>query len=199
MRRTLIVFAKAPRMGSVKTRLARGIGDAAALRFYRATLSRTIGLGRGLKGVETLVRVTPDAAKDSRAFPAGLPRLPQGCGDIGERMKRALDAAPGDAVLVGCDIPGMTADDLRAAFAALRRHEAVFGPAADGGFWLVGLKRGFRPARLFRGVRWSSPETLADSLAALPAHARVARLRTLNDVDDVDDYAALGSGSGGTS
>ncbi|ANK83640.1 MAG: hypothetical protein TEF_20805 [Rhizobiales bacterium NRL2] len=199
MRRTLIIFAKAPRMGSVKTRLARGIGHAAALAFYRATLSRTIALGCGLKGVRTLIRVTPDDATGSRAFPAGLPRLPQGRGDIGERMKRALDATPGDAVLVGCDIPGMTADDLGAAFAALRRHDAVFGPAADGGFWLVGLKRGFRPARLFRGVRWSVPETLADSLATLPAHARVARQRTLNDIDDVDDYAALRAGSGGTS
>lgn len=199
MTRTLIVFARAPRLGSVKTRLARDIGRAAALRFHRETLDRTLALRHRLPGVAAVIRATPDSATSGRGFPPGLPVLPQGRGDIGRRMKRALEAEPGDVVLIGCDIPEIAAADLREAFRRLRNHDAVFGPAVDGGFWLIGLRRGFRPHRLFRDVHWSHPATLKDTLATLPSRSRVAHVRTLNDVDDVEDYRRYRALRGGTS
>lgn len=199
MTRTLIVFAKAPRMGSVKTRLARGIGDGPALGFYRRNLARTIALDGALPAVRTVIRAAPDGAERGRWFPGGLPARPQGRGDIGERMRRALDAEPGDAVLIGADIPGIEPADIRSAFAALRRNDAVLGPARDGGFWLIGLRRGFRPRHLFCDVRWSAPETLQDALSALPSRCRVATVRTLSDIDDADDYRRLMAHRGGTS
>jgi hypothetical protein len=192
VKRVLIVFAKAPRLGSVKTRLARGIGAAAALGFYRRSLDRTVRLGAALPGVSTVVRTSPDGAAQGRYFPPRLPVLPQGRGDLGRRMARALDAC-GDShrVLIGGDIPGITPAILRGAFEALDGHDAVFGPAEDGGFWLVGLRAGFRPRRLFRGVGWSQPTSLADSLATLPPGCRIAFTETLNDIDDLEDYRRL--------
>jgi len=92
-------------------------------------------------------------------------------------------------VLVGSDIPGLSRDDLAAAFRALGRADAVFGPAEDGGYWLVGLGPR-RPAHPFATVRWSTPHALADTLANCRGR-RVALLRRLRDVDTAEDLAAI--------
>jgi glycosyltransferase A (GT-A) superfamily protein (DUF2064 family) len=102
---------------------------------------------------------------------------------------------PGPVVIVGSDIPEIDAAAIRAAFAALRSHDAVFGPAIDGGYWLVGLRRRPPPRRhlpgtLFRDVRWSTEHALADTLAGLPKGARIALLHELADVDDVATWRA---------
>jgi rSAM/selenodomain-associated transferase 1 len=189
MRRdTVIVFARAPRLGAVKRRLARGIGAMAALRFYRAQLAATLrAVGRdGRWDVE--LAVTPDNAR--ACWPRGIGRANQGAGDLGVRMARALGRHR-RAVLVGSDIPGLARDDIAAAFRALGRADAVFGPAEDGGYWLVGVGPR-RPAAPFARVRWSSEHALADTLANF-AGRRVALLRTLRDVDDADDLIALRS------
>ena len=93
-----------------------------------------------------------------------------------------------DRILIGGDIPGIRPSHLRAALHELRRHDAVFGPAEDGGFWLVGLSRGRQPNDLFHGVPWSSPRTLAESRTTLPVAWRVGTGSRLCDVDDVEDY-----------
>jgi hypothetical protein len=182
----LVLFARAPRLGAVKRRLAREAGNAAALRFHRAmlaSLARRLGRDRRWR---TVLAVTPDRAR----FPAWrLPRVSQGRGDLGERMARALARDRRRAVLVGSDIPGIRANDIAAAFRALDgRADAVFGPAEDGGYWLVGLGPR-RPRDPFRGVRWSGPHALADTVANCRGR-RVALLRRLRDVDDAADLAA---------
>jgi glycosyltransferase A (GT-A) superfamily protein (DUF2064 family) len=93
------------------------------------------------------------------------------------------------AVLVGSDIPGLARADIAAAFRALGRAQAVFGPAEDGGYWLVGLGPR-RPSRPFAAVRWSGPHALGDTLANF-AGRRIALLRRLRDVDTAADLAAL--------
>ncbi len=94
---------------------------------------------------------------------------------------------PGPVCIIGSDIPGITRRHIARAFAALGPAEAVFGPAPDGGFWLVGMKRIARPpATLFRDVRWSSEHALSDTLATLPG-LRVAMVDELNDVDEAAD------------
>src|SRR5690606_22025805 len=138
---------------------------------------------------ETCLAVTPDRAIDSPALPPGPRRLAQGPGDLGARMARALASVPpGPAVLVGTDIPDMGAAHIARAFRLLGRHDAVFGPARDGGYWLVGLRRTPRFIDPFAGVRWSGPDALADTLANL-RHRRVALLDPLEDVDDGASHA----------
>ncbi|MFC7472951.1 TIGR04282 family arsenosugar biosynthesis glycosyltransferase [Dankookia sp. GCM10030260] len=186
---TLIVFCRAPRLGTVKRRLAAGIGPLAALRFYRGQLGRLLReAGRDRRWRTELV-VTPDRIRWPTGHPRGLAMRPQGGGDLGRRMGRAL-ARHRRAVLVGCDIPGLGRADIAAAFRALGRADAVFGPAEDGGYWLVGLGPR-RPAAPFVGVRWSSEHALADTLGNCRRH-RVALLRRLRDVDTAADLAALG-------
>lgn len=183
----LILFARAPALGRVKRRLAAGIGDAAAWRFHVAGLRHAGALGRERRWRAALA-LTPDGARH-RALPA-LPRLSQGRGDLGARMAKAFRALPpGPAVLIGSDIPGVTPRHIARAFALLGRHDAVLGPASDGGYWLIGLARRRARAVAFGKVRWSTAHALADTRAALPRAWSVALADML---DDVDDRAAYG-------
>ncbi|WP_198373490.1 TIGR04282 family arsenosugar biosynthesis glycosyltransferase, partial [Roseomonas rosulenta] len=116
------------------------------------------------------------------------PRIGQAAGDLGARMEGAMRPHP-VAVLAGSDIPDLRPADIAAAIRALGRADAVFGPAEDGGYWLVGMGPR-RPARPFAGVRWSSAHALADTLRNF-AGRRVALLRRLQDVDTAADLAAL--------
>ena len=187
--RHLVVFARAPRLGAVKRRLAADIGAVEALAFYRASLARLLRrVGRDRRW-RTWLAVTPDASAEVGRWPdaerLGIALLAQGGGDIGDRMGRAFTSLPpGAVVIVGSDVPAVDAGHIGAAFEALRGHDVAFGPACDGGYWLVGARGGARRPGLFDNVRWSSEHALADTLANLPAHARQARLETLEDVDD---------------
>ncbi|HEV2550623.1 MAG TPA: TIGR04282 family arsenosugar biosynthesis glycosyltransferase [Stellaceae bacterium] len=191
MRRHLVVFLRAPRLGRVKSRLATGIGAMAALRFYRQTSERLLRAMVRDRRWRVHLALTPD--RDAmRACPwrFARSRFGQGAGDLGRRMERAVRRLPpGPVVIIGSDIPALTPAHVAAAFAALGTHHAVFGPAADGGYWLVGFRRRPRlPRPLFPRVRWSSPHALADTLVGLPCDMRVKFLETLEDVDDAAAY-----------
>lgn len=190
----LVVMLKEPRPGRVKTRLARDIGAVAAAWWFRhqsAALLRRLDDPRW----RLILAVAPDrAARSARVWPAHLPRVAQGPGDLGARMGRILRGLPpGPVCIVGADVPGLRAAHVARAFAALGRHDAVFGPAPDGGYWLVGLKRVARPPATFLdGVRWSSPHALGDSVASLPGR-RVAIVDRLRDVDTAADLGCWGA------
>jgi len=187
MRRHLILFFREPLLGVGKRRLARDIGDVAAVRFERLMIARLIRrLGRDGRW---RLRLAVAAARPSRRW-RGLPAMPQGPGDLGQRMHRTLAACPpGPAVLVGADIPALGAAHIAEAFRLLGRHDVVFGPAEDGGFWLAGVTRNARHLPpLFAKVRWSSPHALADTLAGLPRRLSVGFAARLEDVDDGDSY-----------
>ena len=188
--RHVVVFVRAPRLGQVKSRLAAGIGALPALRFYREITARVLTiLGRDPRW-RTVVAITPPRARFDRFPERSLPRLDQGRGDLGRRMAYAFRVLPpGRTVIVGSDIPALAPRHIAAAFRALGNHDAVFGPARDGGYWLIGLKRSRPlPAGLFEGVRWSSPHALADTRANLPRWFSVMLLETLEDVDDDRSY-----------
>ena len=181
MRDTVIVFARAPRLGTVKRRLARDIGDRAALRFHVATLTSLVRDLRRAKRFAVVVAVTPDRGH----LPFRCAAIPQGRGGLGDRMSRVLRRFR-RVVLVGSDIPDATASDVRMAFRALGTADAVFGPAADGGYWLIGLGPR-RPADLFGASRWSTEHALSDTLVQF-RHHRVGFIRMLSDVDNKYDY-----------
>ena len=137
-----------------------------------------------------ILAVAPDhKGLSSRVWPAHLPRVPQGTGNLGDRMARQLRFHQGPTCIVGADIPGIQPSHIAQGFKALGDHDAVFGPAPDGGYWLVGLKHTPKPG-LFANVRWSTEHALADSCATLP-DARIATFATLAGVDPAPDLACL--------
>jgi len=190
--RILAVMAKAPRLGQVKSRLAKDIGPVAAWRFYRTGLERLLlKLGRDARWSCRLM-VTPDALARGHGLglhvPAGVLVVPQGGGDLGARMGRVFQAHPqADVLIVGSDIPGITRAHIAGGFRALQSREVAIGPSPDGGYWLIGRAARARGLIPFEGVRWSSPRARADTVANIPAPYRVAELPVLRDVDRAED------------
>ena len=193
-RGVVIVFVKAPVAGRVKTRLGAEIGMGRATALFRIMTARTIG--EAMKGGWRVVLAVdqPGAACATAKFwPAGIERAPQGGRDLGARMSRAFREAPrGPVVIIGADAPGLRARHLRQAFDALKGADAVFGPAADGGYWLIGLARRRAAPMLFEGVRWSTKHALADTLRTMPGNFNVRLLETLRDIDEACDLGVLG-------
>lgn len=193
MRRHLVLFVREPRLGAGKRRLAREIGDVAALRFERLMIALLLRRLAADRRWHVRIAVTPDTARRrARRWRGGVKIIGQGRGDLGARMRRALATCPaGPAVLVGADIPALTARHIAAAFRLLGARDLVFGPAEDGGFWLVGARRARPLPPLFERVRWSGPDALADTLTGLPASVTVGFAEQLADVDDAEAYRRL--------
>lgn len=197
MKPTLIVMVKEPHPGRVKTRLARDIGTVAAKWWFHHQATRLLRRLRDPRW-HLVLAVSPDSAGlASRVWPTDLPRAPQGGGDLGARMARLMRAAPpGPVCVIGADIPGITPAAIWRAFRALGQADVVFGPAEDGGYWLVGVRNAAQvPRTLFRGVRWSTEHALADTIASVP-DALVARVDVLPDVDTVADLRRLKNRAG---
>ena len=181
-------MVREPRPGKVKTRLARDIGAVAAAAWYRRNCLRVI---RRLTDPrwQTILAVSPDiSAQEGSAWPSGVPRIPQGSGNLGDRLARIFRILPpGPVLVIGSDIPGVTGCKILHAFRLLDSHGAVFGPSPDGGYWLTGLgihRR--RMAGMFRNVRWSSENALADSVASLGG-TQIRFAEPLSDVDSQSD------------
>lgn len=115
---------------------------------------------------------------------------------MGTRMQRIFETlGPGPVIIVGSDIPGITAQAITAAFQKLRGKDAILGPAGDGGYWLVGLRRRPRLLQPFRNVRWSGPHALADTMSNLSG-SRVAVAGEMRDVDDAGDLTRESANTG---
>lgn len=189
----LIIMAKVPGAGRVKTRLAREVSSATAAYFYRHTCRAVVARLAASTRWRTALCITPDVGIGDRFWPPDIPKIRQGDGDIGRRMQRAIAAMPpGPVVLVGTDIPAIRRSHIARAFKVLGDSDIVFGPAQDGGFWLVGSSRR-RPMPLaFDNVRWSSPFALQDTLDNLKNYA-VTQIDQLNDVDTRHDLLSVSS------
>ncbi|WP_420402901.1 TIGR04282 family arsenosugar biosynthesis glycosyltransferase [Nisaea sp.] len=190
-RKTLILFAKTPRAGLVKSRLARDIGRHPATRWYRRNLSETLRrLGRTGQW-DCLIFGTPHHAA-RWPWPRPWRFRHQASGDLGQRMLRALRAfGGGPVVLIGSDIPGIEPVHIAEAFRKLGSNDAVFGPSADGGYWLVGFSPRYR-GDPFRRVRWSTEHALADTLSGFGPGRRIGLVAKLRDVDRGADLRATG-------
>lgn len=190
---TLLVYAKPARIGLSKTRLAKGLGRTEARRVAGFTLARTLRAAR-MSGCRVVLFVSPDTMAHPGPVPPGFggsERRAQGQGGLTERLERGLRAAPpGPVMFIGADAPDVTPGRLRRAVALLRRSDAVFGPADDGGFWLFGLHKGPSTRAPFRNVRWSGPHAMQDVWSHLPPHNRIGLLETLIDIDEASDWKA---------
>lgn len=199
LQRHVVLFARAPRLGLGKRRLAREAGDLAAWRFHRFNTGRVLRRLAADRRWTTLLAVTPDRAawRPEALWPLPVRVIAQGPGDLGARMARPMHDLPhGPVVIVGSDIPGVRARHAAEAFGLLGRFDAVIGPADDGGYWLIGMRRRPCVRTPFAGVRWGGPYALADTLANLRrAGLSVGFLEPLSDVDTAADLRALSSAS----
>lgn len=182
---TVLVMAKSPRPGKVKTRLCPPCTPTQAAGIAAASLADTldtvaaVGVGRPVLVLDGPV---------PGWVPATFTVRPQVRGSLGDRLAAALDAVDGPAFVLGMDTPQLTTTDLERALDELAQPacDAVLGPAVDGGWWGLGLRS--RAEGLFAGVPMSSPHTGARQLARLrELGLRTALLRELRDVDEFHD------------
>lgn len=193
----LLVFAKAPRPGTVKTRLISLLGEEGAAALHARLVKRTLAMARttGIRQVE--LWCAPDTADPFFRFCGGrygVSLVSQTDGDLGARMRNAFDRALASSrrvILIGTDCPALTAGHLRNAYRLLAAgRDAVLVPAEDGGYALIGLTR--CDARLFDGIGWGKAEVMEATRARLHALGwSWEELETLWDVDRPEDYRRL--------
>jgi rSAM/selenodomain-associated transferase 1 len=190
----LIIIAKYPEKESVKTRLKGLMPDEKRVALYVSLLNHTVEKLRSVPGVDTFIAYAPVYAEEyfSR-FVTGLIPLPDG--DLGMRMFYAFEevfhSGYRRAALVGADIPDLSVLIIQQAFVFLSESDIVYGPAKDGGYYLVGMRKLIR--EIFEKVQWSSEQTLKKSIEQAKKYGySVAFTETLSDIDTVEDAKRAG-------
>ncbi len=199
MKNTLIIFVKYPEPGQVKTRLTPAISAEEASTFHRALAADIIAAHSDTTDFDTIIFFSPpDRKKDFVNWLGSGTRLEaQEGADLGEREQDAFTRVLGGesfgcdrAVLIGTDCPALDNEKIERAFALLDGHDIVLGPAADGGYYLLGLST--PGPELFSGIGWGTSEVLEKTIeAAKKAQLDVAMLDELYDVDTFDDLRRL--------
>jgi rSAM/selenodomain-associated transferase 1 len=196
-KRCVILFVKLPEKGRVKSRLAQRMNEDLVLRLYENMVLDTIDILIKGRFPFRICFTPPDArdrilewlGKEYRAFP-------QAGDDLGDRMENAFEhvfsEGTDDALLIGSDIPDLTAEVMVEAFTALLKNEAVIGPAGDGGYYLIGLKKGSFTPIIFHDMVWSTKTVFRETMDKLcNASLKVHVLPELTDVDTVEDLETL--------
>lgn len=182
MRLTLIIFLKAPVMGKAKTRLAADIGKVHAWRLYRAMTATLLRRLQSPKW-DLVLAVTPPKSLGRVPLWWGHHQYAQVSGSLSPRLAQAF-SRKGKTIVIGSDSPQVTRADIDRAFKAMRCAAPVFGPADDGGFWLIGAHGPLEPS-VFANVRWSSKHALADM------KSNIGQTQDLRVLTDIDNLAAL--------
>jgi len=197
VRPRLILFARFPVAGKVKTRLIPALGTEGAAALHRRLVLRTLRTARALcqsQNVELEIRFGGEDANEMQHWLGdGWLCRPQCDSDLGQRMAGAFEDSFREGspatVIIGSDCPTLTSDVLAAAFDSLKKNSVVFGPATDGGYYLIGLTK--LVPELFQGVAWGTETVLAQSLQILERTGiRPAQLQPLDDLDRPEDVAA---------
>jgi rSAM/selenodomain-associated transferase 1 len=196
----LIVMAKAPLAGQAKTRLIPALGATGAAKLATRLLVRAMATARAATFDTLVLACAPDTSHPAfvaQAQRGGVTLVAQGDGDLGLRMRRCFERAFAEgaarAVLIGTDVPALDAATLNAASAALATHDAVFAPAADGGYALIGLRR-VTPG-LFDAIPWSTAGVMSTTRLRLAAAGlRHVELPEVHDIDEPADLVHLPAG-----
>lgn len=186
-----LVFLKVPALGQGKSRLASTLGPEAALNVAKFLLERTLATCVPLPNVRLCYTPSTEGESVYRWIQAGWSTRPQVDGILGQRLfqafKEAFDEGALGVQVIGTDCPDLTTNDLLEAERMLGQCDVVIGPARDGGYWLLGMRR-FIP-ELFADIPWSTNRVLALTLQrARDLSLRVHLLRTLNDIDTEADW-----------
>lgn len=193
-RNALIIIAKTPRGDSVKTRLNGFMTEEKRIKLYEYLLQTTINKLSAIRGVDTWIAYPPLNDDDYFSqFRTGLLPLPEG--DLGERMYHAFsmvfDKGYQKAVLVGVDIPELSESVILHAFELLSKSDIAFGPARDGGYYLVGMNTLIN--EIFELIQWSTAQTLKQSIERAQKFGySVAFTETLSDIDTAEDVKRAG-------
>ncbi|WP_445735402.1 TIGR04282 family arsenosugar biosynthesis glycosyltransferase [Mariniflexile sp.] len=195
-KKAIIIFTRTPELGTCKTRLAKTVGDEAALDIYKFLLKHTAMATEPInadKYVFYSEKIKKEDAWDESVF---IKKLQNG-DDLGTRMENAFMDLFGlgyqKVIIIGSDLLDLNPTHLNDAFEKLNEHEVVIGPAKDGGYYLLGLSK-FN-ACIFQNKPWSEPHLLETTLEELAQKSvSLALLETLNDIDafeDLKDYPQL--------
>jgi rSAM/selenodomain-associated transferase 1 len=188
----VLIFARFPEAGRCKTRLAKGVGNDAALRIYRALLDHTLAVARSTPFRTVLLADPPERAADGTEWAPGMDAYRgQASGDLGARLIQAFaESFEGGArkvIVIGCDCPQLSKVSLVSSFTALDEADTVLGPTVDGGYYLLGLKES-RPS-LFKGIPWSTEQVYEKTLNILKFQTlSYISLDAFSDVDTLEDY-----------
>lgn len=183
----LIIFTKNPEIGKVKTRLAKSLGDKAALDIYKFLLSHTVSATTNLeidKWVYYSEKIPKKDVWPSEAFHKKV----QTGRDLGEKMfnacQEAFKSGYKRVIIIGSDLLDIKQQDLTYAFLELKKNDIVIGPASDGGYYLLGMKS--LNSKVFKNKAWSTPSVLPDTLKDLEGK-KIKILETRNDIDEIQD------------
>ena len=195
-RTTIVVFTRLPRPGEAKTRMIPVLGAEGAARLQERMTGQVVARAWShavATGGRLVVAATGGSSREMRSWLGPVEVVPQGDGDLGERLSRVIEGefrrGAGKVIVVGADCPLLREGHLADAEAALEQGDLVFGPALDGGYYLVGLNRPLRS--LFENVAWGTGDVLAQSLAAAAALGIApVKIETLSDVDEPEDLNA---------
>ncbi|MCG9792248.1 TIGR04282 family arsenosugar biosynthesis glycosyltransferase [Flavobacterium algicola] len=183
----LLIFTRNPQLGKVKTRLAKSIGDEKALQVYKDLLKHTMEQTQFLD-CDKYVFYDTTIIENDIWNNINYHKKIQAQGDLGQRMQAAFEElfAMGHkkCIIVGSDLFDLNSMDIKHAFHAMDYNEVVIGPAVDGGYYLMGLKK-INPL-LFANKEWGTETVLAATLNDIPMH-HVYLLKTLNDIDTIED------------
>lgn len=183
----LIIFTRNPEFGKVKTRLAAGIGEEAALRLYQILLQHTFEVTKDLNCNKAVYY--SEAIPENDLWERGnFQKKHQQGKDLGQRMENAFKNAFSEgyskAVIIGSDLYDLQEEDLKKAFLALDKNDVVIGPAQDGGYYLLGMKK--LNSAVFQNKKWSTSEVLKETLEDLK-NEKVCLLEIRNDIDTLED------------
>ena len=193
----ILLFIKAPIMGQVKSRLAADVGEEIALGLYKNFILDMINT---LKESGHFFRICYHPPEEEKAVSAWLgpyyPYMPQLGNDLGGKMEGAFNRIFSEGfasgVLIGSDVPDMPSTMVQEAFESLKNNDVVIGPAADGGYYLVGFNQDSFLPRVFDGIPWSTHTVYQETMRILQAASlRVHHLPLWRDVDAVGDLRSL--------
>jgi len=193
----ILFFVKYPEQRKVKTRLSAEIGAAAAVELYRSFILDGLSMLEK-SGIQFQICFSPENSREKfiEWLGNGYSYMPQKGEDLGERMEHAFRQAFvqgfSRAVLIGSDIPDLTAELMDEAFSSLRTHDAMIGPALDGGYYLIGFNSNTLLSEIFEGMEWSTDTVFAKTFARLEAAGlKVHQLPQRRDIDTLADLKNL--------
>ncbi len=184
----LLLFTRNPELGKVKSRLAKDIGQEKALQIYIELLKQTNTIAKNLT-CEKWVFYSENTITNDIWSNKTYQKKVQSSGDLGNRMEQAFkEGFENDyekIIIIGSDIYDLQQKHIEEAFEKLNTHDVVFGPAEDGGYYLLGMKS--LKTELFRNKNWGTETVYKDSLNSLPSTNTIYNLETLNDIDVISD------------